>query len=164
MNLCTWIAIAVAIIVCILLLAIEYFGASCLGVYIQNKMRAGVSKPLPPKTTAHPPIFPQGIIQEHLLDAAEDELAVQDESVEEVSFDEAQEAEAVPFEERELIAEDQFHVEANLLLDGKLPVEDELSVEIQFPVEDELSVVECLEVDDEISLEEVKNETDFCRN
>lgn len=149
------IQIAVAIIVCILLLAIEYFGASCLGVYIQNKMRAGVSKPLPPKTTAYPPIFPQGIIQEHLLDAAEDELAVQDESVEEVSFDEAQdEVEAVPFEERELIAEDQFHVEANLLLDGKLPVEDELSVEIQFPVEDELSVVEGLPVENEISVED----------
>ena len=149
------IQIAVAIIVCILLLAIEYFGASCLGVYIQNKMRAGVSKPLPPKTTAYPPIFPQGIIQEHLLDAAEEELAVQDESVEEVSFDEAQdEAEAVPFEERELIAEDQFHVEANLLLDGKLPVEDELSVEIQFPVEDELSVVEGLPVENEISVED----------
>lgn len=148
------IQIAVAIIVCILLLAIEYFGASCLGVYIQNKMRAGVSKPLPPKTTAYPPIFPQGIIQEHLLDVAEDELAVQDESVEEVSFDEAQdEVEAVPFEERELIAEDQFHVEANLLLDGKLPVEDELSVEIQFPVEDELSVVEGLPVENEISVE-----------
>ena len=149
------IQIAVAIIVCILLLAIEYFGASCLGVYIQNKMRAGVSKPLPPKTTAYPPIFPQGIIQEHLLDAAEDELAVQDESVEEVAFDEAQdEAEAVPFEERELIAEDQFHVEANLLLDDKLPVEDELSVEIQFPVENEISVVEGLPVENEISVEE----------
>ena len=74
------IQIAVAIIVCILLLAIEYFGASCLGVYIQNKMRAGVSKPLPPKTTAYPPIFPQGIIQEHLLDGklpVEDELSVE---------------------------------------------------------------------------------------
>ena len=74
------IQIAVAIIVCILLLAIEYFGASCLGVYIQNKMRAGVSRPLPPKTTAYPPIFPQGIIQEHLLDGklpVEDELSVE---------------------------------------------------------------------------------------
>lgn len=175
------IQIAVAIIVCILLLAIEYFGASCLGVYIQNKMRAGVSKPLPPKTTAYPPIFPQGIIQEHLLDAAEDELAVQDESVEEVSFDEAQdEVEAVPFEERELIAEDQFHVEANLLLDGKLLVEDELSVEIQFPEEDdqladddfdcdleETQVIESIYIQDELpqpvfsAMKEEAVETEF---
>ena len=175
------IQIAVAIIVCILLLAIEYFGASCLGVYIQNKMRAGVSQPLPPKTTAYPPIFPQGIIQEHLLDAAEDELAVQDESVEEVSFDEAQdEVEAVPFEERELIAEDQFHVEANLLLDGKLPVEDELSVEIQFPEEDdqladddfdcdleETQVIESIYIQDELpqpvfsAMKEEAVETEF---
>ena len=175
------IQIAVAIIVCILLLAIEYFGASCLGVYIQNKMRAGVSQPLPPKTTAYPPIFPQGIIQEHLLDAAEDELAVQDESVEEVSFDEAQdEVEAVPFEERELIAEDQFHVEANLLMDGKLPVEDELSVEIQFPEEDdqladddfdcdleETQVIESIYIQDELpqpvfsAMKEEAVETEF---
>ena len=140
------IQVAIAIIVCILLLAIEYFGASCLGIYVQKRLRAGATKPLESKATDYPPIFPQGIIQEHLqddvlqgdvLDAAEEEEAFSQEP----ALDEVlSEAEAVPFEERELIAEDQFHREANLLLDSTLSVADTFPAEDHLPVECEISV------------------------
>lgn len=143
------IQIAVAIIVCILLLAIEYFGASCLGVYIQNKMRAGVSKPLPPKTTAYPPIFPQGIIQEHLLDG---KLPVED----------------------ELSVEIQFPVEDELSVVEGLPVENEISVEDDQLADDdfdcdleETQVIESIYIQDELpqpvfsAMKEEAVETEF---
>ena len=143
------IQIAVAIIVCILLLAIEYFGASCLGVYIQNKMRAGVSQPLPPKTTAYPPIFPQGIIQEHLLDG---KLPVED----------------------ELSVEIQFPVEDELSVVEGLPVENEISVEDDQLADDdfdcdleETQVIESIYIQDELpqpvfsAMKEEAVETEF---
>lgn len=143
------IQIAVAIIVCILLLAIEYFGASCLGVYIQNKMRAGVSRPLPPKTTAYPPIFPQGIIQEHLLDG---KLPVED----------------------ELSVEIQFPVEDELSVVEGLPVENEISVEDDQLADDdfdcdleETQVIESIYIQDELpqpvfsAMKEEAVETEF---
>lgn len=143
------IQIAVAIIVCILLLAIEYFGASCLGVYIQNKMRAGVSKPLPPKTTAYPPIFPHEIIQEHLLDG---KLPVED----------------------ELSVEIQFPVEDELSVVEGLPVENEISVEDDQLADDdfdcdleETQVIESIYIQDELpqpvfsAMKEEAVETEF---
>ena len=110
------IQVAVAIIVCILVLAIEYFAASYVGGFILNKLRAG--KPVAPKTEAYPPIFPEGIIQENIEDLAEeDELA---------------------FEEGERNAEEQLQSEAKFLLEDELPVEDKFPEENEFPLDDEM--------------------------
>ena len=136
------IQVAIAIIVCILLLAIEYFGASCLGVYVQKRLRAEAIKPLESKATDYPPIFPQGIIQEHLLE--EDEVVIEDESAEATFSQEAslKEIEDVPFEERELFAEEQFHTDANLLLDEQLSLEASPPLEIKIPAKEEITAEE----------------------
>ena len=137
------IQVAIAIIVCILLLAIEYFGASCLGVYVQKRLRAEATKPLESKATDYPPIFPQGIIQEHLLEE-DDEVVIEDESAEATFSREAslEEIEDVPFEERELFAEEQFHTDANLLLDEQLSLEASPPLEIKIPAKEEITVEE----------------------
>ena len=137
------IQVAIAIIVCILLLAIEYFGASCLGVYVQKRLRAEATKPLESKATDYPPIFPQGIIQEHLLEE-DDEVVIEDESAEATFSREAslEEIEDVPFEERELFAEEQFHTDANLLLDEQLSLEASPPLEIKIPAKDEITAEE----------------------
>ena len=136
------IQVAIAIIVCILLLAIEYFGASCLGVYVQKRLRAEATKPLESRATDYPPIFPQGIIQEHLLE--EDEVVIEDEAAEATFSREAslEEIEDVPFEERELFAEEQFHTDANLLLDEQLSLEASPPLEIKIPGKDEITAEE----------------------
>lgn len=137
------IQVAIAIIVCILLLAIEYFGASCLGVYVQKRLRAEATKPLESKVTDYPPIFPQGIIQEHLLEE-DDEVVIEDEAAEATFSREAslEEIEDVPFEERELFAEEQFHTAANLLLDEQLSLEASPPLEIKIPGKDEITAEE----------------------
>ena len=137
------IQVAIAIIVCILLLAIEYFGASCLGVYVQKRLRAEATKPLESRGTDYPPIFPQGIIQEHLLEE-DDEVVIEDEAAEATFSREAslEEIEDVPFEERELFAEEQFHTDANLLLDEQLSLEASPPLEIKIPAKDEITAEE----------------------
>ena len=137
------IQVAIAIIVCILLLAIEYFGASCLGIYVQKRLRAEATKPLESRATDYPPIFPQGIIQEHLLEE-DDEVVIEDEAAEATFSREAslEEIEDVPFEERELFAEEQFHTDANLLLDEQLSLEASPPLEIKIPAKDEITAEE----------------------
>ena len=137
------IQVAIAIIVCILLLAIEYFGASCLGIYVQKRLRAEATKPLESKVTDYPPIFPQGIIQEHLLEE-DDEVVIEDEAAEATFSREAslEEIEDVPFEERELFAEEQFHTDANLLLDEQLSLEASPPLEIKISAKDEITAEE----------------------
>ena len=137
------IQVAIAIIVCILLLAIEYFGSSCLGVYVQKRLRAEATKPRESKATDYPPIFPQGIIQEHLLEE-DDEVVIEDEAAEATFSREAslEEIEDVPFEERELFAEEQFHTDANLLLDEQLSLEASPPLEIKIPAKEEITVEE----------------------
>ena len=145
------IQVSVAIIVCILVLGIEYFAASYVGGYILNKLRAGTPKPAAPKTEAYPPIFPEGIIQEDIVDFAEDdaiaieaETATDDASVEDVALEALDNGEEVAFEEREFNAEEQFHSEANFLLKEELPEENKfleetkIPVENDFPLEDEV--------------------------
>ena len=137
------IQVAIAIIVCILLLAIEYFGASCLGVYVQKRLRAEATKTLESRATDYPPIFPQGIIQEHLLEE-DDEVVIEDEAAEATFSREAslEEIEDVPFEERELFAEEQFHTDANLLLDEQLSLEASPPLEIKISAKDEIPAEE----------------------
>ncbi len=68
------IQVAAAIIVCILLLGIEYFAASVVGGIVQSKWAAFTSRKDEPVADSHPPIFPQGVIREDVIHGDVQEL------------------------------------------------------------------------------------------
>ncbi len=61
------IQVAAAIIVCILLLGIEYFAASVVGGIVQSKWAAFTSRKDEPVEDFRPPIFPEGVIREDVI-------------------------------------------------------------------------------------------------
>jgi len=137
------IQIAAVGIVCVLLLAIEYFAASYVGLILQKKIRSVEEKPAEQKFDPRPPIFPEGIIKEGSTDELPDEI---EENPEDNSFEPVELRNGA--EEKEPLA------------DGKNPTdESEPDIEIEFPVEEE--IYSDLELDETTSIENVYVEEDI---
>lgn len=98
------IQVAAAVIVCILLLGIEYFAASFVGGLVQNKLNATSQPVAEPSPVQHPPIFPEGMLRDDVVELEEphggepvaenppvqDEVPVQEEIPQEVFEEEPQ--------------------------------------------------------------------------
>lgn len=137
------IQVAAVIIVCILLLGIEYFAASFVGGLVQNKLREGGARPLEPEPAPHPPIFPEGIIRDDI-----EELPEKEESPAE---EEAPKAETAGNDAAPMLRQEKLSVAAaenapvQNLYAKEIPSKESLReqeaappVEIELPVEDEL--------------------------
>ena len=98
------IQVAAAVIVCILLLGIEYFAASFVGGLVQNKLNSTRQPVAEPSPVQHPPIFPEGMLRDDVVELEEpqggepvaenspvqDEVPVQEEIPQEVFEEEPQ--------------------------------------------------------------------------
>lgn len=126
------IQVAAAIIVCILLLGVEYFAASVVGGIVQSKWAAFTSRKDEPVADSHPPIFPQGVIREDVIHGdvqeqqespAATEPPVQETESPKVDMDSDADADELPLvlpleEEFDLDLEETIAIES-------VPVEDE---------------------------------------
>ena len=91
------IQVAIAILVCVLVLGIEYFLISLIGEIVQNKLNEQV--PVIYREEKHEPIFPEGIIRDDIEDLVwSEENLDEDEEVIEVEID-LPEEEVLPEEE-----------------------------------------------------------------
>lgn len=118
------IQVAIAIIVCVLVLGIEYFLVSVIGGIIQNKLQEKVVPPVIHWEEKHEPIFPEGIIRDDIEDLAwlEENLDENDEVIEvEINFPEE---EVLPEEtssdenerqQKEIVPEDDTISEKNMV-------------------------------------------------
>ena len=92
------IQVAAAIIVCILLLGIEYFAASFVGGLVQNRLNATRQPVAEPSPVQHPPIFPEGMLRDDVVELSEpqggepvtEKIHVQEEAPQEVFEEEPQ--------------------------------------------------------------------------
>ena len=92
------IQVAAAIIVCILLLGIEYFAASFVGGLVQNRLNATRQPVAEPSPVQHPPIFPEGMLRDDVVELSEpqggepvtEKIHVQEEVPQEVFEEEPQ--------------------------------------------------------------------------
>lgn len=137
------IQIAAVGIVCVLLLAIEYFAASYVGFILQKKIRSAEKKPVEQKFDSHPPIFPEGIIKEELTDELPEEI---EENPEDYSSEPVELKSDI--EEKEPLADRKNST-----------VESEPDIEIEFPVEEES--YSDFELDETTSIENVYVEEDI---
>lgn len=103
------IQVAAAIIVCILLLGIEYFAASFVGGLVQNKLNATSQPVEEPPAVQHPPIFPEGMLRDDVVELSESqggELASENPPVQEEVPQEVFEEEPQLEEEQEVSLEE----------------------------------------------------------
>lgn len=140
------IQIAVVGIVCVLLLAIEYFAASYVGFILQKKFRSTEKKPVEQKATFYPPIFPEGIIKEDLIDELPEEI--EDKIEDEIEVENSEDYSSEPLDLK-------GNLEEKEPLSDKIISNDELepAVEIDFPVEEEID--SDFELEDTTSIENV---------
>lgn len=103
------IQVAAAVIVCILLLGIEYFAASFVGGLVQNRLAAPAMEDAEPQEGSHSPIFPEGMIRDDVEELAEPSVEegepVQEESFQEIPQEEIEDAQYLEDEQEVFLEE-----------------------------------------------------------